>query len=131
MIKVKAPKSFIDAYKKSEKARLEVPKFLSDITKYNEEWCDKNRDKAYDLLTEEQRKEVGELALWAQFSKNKMWSDYYCANFETVKDYVIPPASINYNPKTKMMEMRDGKEISSKVKDLISDFKNKIDKLTK
>ena len=127
---IKPNKNFINFFNKAEEARKDMPKFLAKMTGYNENFCKKNISKAMEALNEEQKEEIDNKFIYAQVIKQHLWAKFYYLNFEKIKDYLLPPATVLYNEKKKVIELSDDKEMQAKLKRLVSDFKNVIGKFS-
>jgi len=99
---------FISLYQKAEDARKKVLQYLATYTGFNESWCDKNPIKCLEYLNEKQQRKIDDLTLHAQIIKRYLWCKLYYENFDEVKDVLLDSSKIiQYNPKTKMIEVKE------------------------
>ena len=128
---LKPSKDFISLFNQSESAYKEILQTLSKWTGYNVDWVGKNFSKCLGVLTTDQRKIIEEKFIWNQVLKQYLWSQYYFLNFEKVVKYVVPPSRVQYNHKTKLIELIDGNNFTEKVKKIVQNFKNDLEKVSK
>ncbi|MEK6881707.1 MAG: hypothetical protein AABY22_18955 [Nanoarchaeota archaeon] len=128
---IKATKDFITLFNKIEKIREGVYIRLSKFSGYNEQYCKQNLTQTLKALSKEQVKEVEDTFLLSQVMAQKLWADFYCLEFEEVKDYLGIPKLINYNPKKRVIELQDPNELLFKVRKVVAKFKEDMEKLTK
>jgi len=127
---IKPPKEFILLYNETEKLHEEIFEILSQNTGYNKQWVKKNPIKCLQSVNVEIKKQVEKKFLHLQVMKQYLWSKYYFENFEEVFKYISPPSRVQYNHKTKLIELIDGNTMQEQVKKTIKDFREKLEKIS-
>ena len=91
--KYKAPSWFVKLFKEGMFESKKIEKYVTGIVGYGHHWCKQNPKKVDEMLSNEQKDVINEIADRIEVIKNYAWSRYFYENWKLVKNSMASPLS--------------------------------------